>query len=108
MRFIFIPTPRRDQPFLTQVTALGGQEYRLDFAWNARRELWELALFDSEETAVVRCLSVVHGFDLLQGVSAPNRPPGRLICVAANQDAPTLESFETDLLAYFLTELESV
>lgn len=103
-RAYLIPTPSESTPIATQRTSLSGRNYRLDFKWNSRRELWELSIFDDIDEPVAIGLALVHGWDILNAVSIETRPPGSLIVYASEETDSTLESLATDAFYYIVDE----
>jgi hypothetical protein len=104
LRSYRIPTPSSSEPIATQRTTLSGQNYRLDFLWNERRQLWEMSIYDAADAPLAHGLALVHGYDLLFAVTANGRPPGSIILLANNEDASTLNSLGTDSLFYVVDE----
>lgn len=99
-RVFEIPTPTEKEPFATQRTTLGERSYRLDFAWNQRRELWELSIFASDDSRIAMCLPLLHGWDILAAVSNEKKPPGSMMVLCENLESSTLQSLATDSLFY--------
>ena len=99
-RYFRIPTPSSSEPITTQKTKLDGQTFRFDFRWNQRRELWELSLYDTTDTAVATGMALVPNWDVLRAVTTTNRPAGGLVLLTDTGEPSTLESLATDPFYY--------
>lgn len=61
-----------------QVTSLDGRDYVLRFIHNAREDRWYVQISDQDGDPIVST-KVVAEIDLLQRVTDPRRPPGKLV-----------------------------
>lgn len=90
MSLLQVPTLTDGSPAYRQRTRLDGQEWTLDFVFNAREGRWALSIIDLDGNSVVTGQPIVCGLNLLTRAIAG--PPGLLIAIAEDEglEAPGL------------------
>ncbi len=85
---LIIPTSTELSDY-RQVTNLEGRDYVLAFVHNTREDRWYMNLADQDESPIVDGIKVVAEIDLLQRVTDPRRPPGKIVARDLTAPDPT-------------------
>ncbi len=83
-----VPLPINPQPYFSQRTTLGGKEFVLRFAWNARAVRWFLGIYDASESPIVTGIKLVEGLPLTNWLTDTRFASGDLLFLGS---ANTLE-----------------
>ena len=77
MALLQIPTDPTLDNYSESMT-LQGASFTFLFEWNYRGSYWSLSIYDHAEAPVVQGVCIRCNVDMLEFVSAPGKPPGRL------------------------------
>jgi hypothetical protein len=95
-----IPLPTKDEPFLTQSTALEGRSYKITYNWNSRSDRWSFSIATEDGDRILDGAVLQVGVDILRTIPSTLDyvPPGELYLVG--QDDPTLTTIDSVSLVY--------
>lgn len=108
MTVFIIPTPSGDQPFAEQRSTLDGRDYVLTFQWSAREERWFLSVADESNDPIASGLKIVANVPLGRRVRDARWPPGWIIALSENDEAPLLDELGGRVVLYYYDEAETL
>ena len=83
MALLQIPTDPTLDNYSESMT-LQGTSFTFLFEWSYRGGYWSLSIYDHAEAPVVQGVCIRCNVDMLEFVSAPGKPPGRLYAYATS------------------------
>jgi hypothetical protein len=106
---VSIPLPV-DTPRFTSAVTLDGQDYTMRLDYSEREQRWFLDVLTSAGAVVVAGCKLVASWPPLRGVVGRSRPPGMLMVVTANGEAPTFRELgrSASLLYYSAAEVDDL
>lgn len=102
-----VQCPLFDKPFYSYTIDLTKETYTLRFRWNSRLEQWLMDVDDAEENNLIRGVSLVPDYPLIQQFSL-EKPSGQFFLVPVGQDSMELRDSKKIYDSHFLFYVDGV